>query len=76
MTRQGGGGAKRTWAHACFAAYCATALVAVTWPVFPMLGNRLRPFVLGLPFSLAWLVGWVLATLVALVLYERFGHRE
>lgn len=36
-------------------------------PAIGMLGgipfaNRVHPFVLGLPFLLAWLVGWVIAT--------------
>jgi hypothetical protein len=32
--------------------------------------NRVRPFVLGLPFLLAWIVGWVLLTsaIMALIL--------
>jgi hypothetical protein len=59
------------FAHVAFAAYCAVAFAAVVWPAYPRLGNRIEPFVLGLPFSLAWLIGWVLATLVALVLYDR-----
>lgn len=27
-----------------------------------VVANRVRPFVLGLPFFLAWIVGWVVAT--------------
>lgn len=59
------------WVHALFATHCALTLFAVTWPGYAWLGNRIEPLVLGLPFSLAWLIGWVLATLIALVLYER-----
>jgi hypothetical protein len=33
------------------------ALVGAPW-----LANRVEPRVLGLPFLLAWIVGWVLAT--------------
>jgi hypothetical protein len=58
-------------AHVLFAGYCVLALSGVTWPVYTRLGNRIQPLVLGLPFSLAWIVGWVVATFVALVLYER-----
>lgn len=44
-------------------AYHALALL----PTFGMLGglsfaNRVYPLVLGLPFLIAWLVGWVIAT--------------
>ncbi len=28
----------------------------------PLFANRVRPFVFGLPFLLAWIVGWVLLT--------------
>lgn len=59
-----------------FALYCALALGAVTWPGYALYGNRIKPFVLGLPFSLAWLVGWVVATFVALALYEFAHERE
>lgn len=59
------------WVHSLFGAHCALTLFAVTWPGYAWLGNRIEPFVLGLPFSLAWLIGWVLAMLIALVLYER-----
>jgi hypothetical protein len=42
----------------------------VTWPGYAWLGNRIEPYVLGLPFSLAWIIGWVLLSLAALVLYH------
>ena len=38
------------------------------------LGNRIEPYVLGLPFSLAWVVGWVLLSFVALVAYHSTGQ--
>ena len=63
------------WVHALFATHCLLTLAAVTWPGYAYLGNRIEPRVLGLPFSLAWLIGWILATLVALVLYERAASR-
>jgi hypothetical protein len=34
----------------------------------PFVANRLEPFVLGLPFLLAWVVGSALATAVTLAL--------
>ena len=50
--------------------------VAVTWPgMLP--GNRIFPLVLGLPFSMVWIAGWVVLSflvLVALDLAER-GER-
>ena len=63
-------------ADVLFGSYCLVALSAVVWPVYPAIGNRIEPFVMGLPFSLAWIVGWVAATFVALVLYERSIERR
>ena len=53
-----------------FALYVIACASALTWPGYDLLGNRVEPFVLGLPFTLAWNVGWVLATFVALTLYH------
>lgn len=48
-----------TWAyHLAFAA-------AVVWPIQSLL-NTPDPFVLGLPFQMAWPAGWVLGSLVVL----------
>ena len=43
---------------------------ALVWPVYPAFGH-VRPYVLGLPFSFAWVVGWLLIVFVALVLFYR-----
>jgi hypothetical protein len=53
-------------------AYHALALL----PAIGMLGglpwaNRVHPLVLGLPFLMAWLVGWVLATAAIMALILR-----
>lgn len=44
-------------------------------PTLGMLGglpfaNRVRPYVIGLPFLLAWIVGWVVVTsIIMMVIY-------
>jgi hypothetical protein len=38
--------------------------------------NRLRPFVLGLPFVLFWILLWVALTPLALFLANRLARRE
>jgi len=58
-----------------FALYALCCLFALTWPGYDWLGNRIRPFVLGLPFSLAWVMGWVCASFVALVAYHASDRR-
>ena len=60
-----------------FLAYCALCLGAMTWPGYAWFGNRIEPYVLGVPFSLFWIMLWVLLSLVALTLYQATGkHRE
>ena len=56
--------------------YVVSCLLALTWPVYARLGNSIEPYVLGLPHSLAWVVGWVLMTFVVLVAYHATGGDE
>ena len=56
--------------------YAVSCLLAMTWPVYARFGNSIEPYVLGLPFSLAWVVGWVLMTFVVLVAYHATGGDE
>jgi len=42
---------------------------AVTWPGM-ILGNRTFPLVLGLPFSMAWIASWVLASFLVLLVLD------
>lgn len=59
----------RRWPHVALAAWCAATLLALIWPVYDVFGNHVDPLVLGLPFSLFWIVGWCLATFVVLAAY-------
>jgi hypothetical protein len=43
--------------------------------VYAWAGARIEPRIVGVPFSMAWVILWVLLTLVALVLYETFRGR-
>jgi hypothetical protein len=58
-------------------AYHALALL----PAIGMLGglpfaNRVYPLVLGLPFLIAWLVGWVIATAAIMACILRLDRRR
>ena len=57
-----------------FAGYVVCCLFALTWPGYAWLGNRIEPYVFGLPFSMAWILGWVLLSLAALVTYHATGE--
>lgn len=63
----------RTVRIAVFLFFILYAL-AVTWPgAVPF--NRARPFVLGLPFSMAWAALWIILGCGALWLLDRSEER-
>jgi hypothetical protein len=47
----------------------------MTWPGYALFGNSIEPYVLGLPFSFVWVIGWVLATFAVMVIYHNTGDR-
>lgn len=49
-----------------FLAVTVISGLALVWPVYPFAGS-VRPYVFGLPFSFAWVVGWLVVMFVALV---------
>jgi hypothetical protein len=51
-------------------------LAAITWPGYEVLGNHVDPLLLGLPFNLAWIVGWSLATFAVLSAYFLFDRSD
>ena len=59
-----------------FAIYVLLCLLAMTAPGYARFGNSIEPYVLGLPFSLAWVVAWVLLTFVVLTAYHYTGPSE
>ncbi len=65
-----------TLRNALFGLYALACLLAMTWPGFAHFGNSIEPYVLGLPFSFVWVIAWVLATFVVLVIYHNTGDRE
>jgi TRAP-type C4-dicarboxylate transport system permease small subunit len=53
-----------------FVGFFLAYALAVTWPgVLPF--NRVRPFVLGLPFSFAWVALWIVLGLVVFLIVHR-----
>lgn len=58
--------------YAAAVSFFVVVFLAVTWPVYARFAG-IEPRMLGLPLSLAWVVGWVLASflgLLALYLWE------
>lgn len=57
------------------AGYFALMLVFVTWPgILPF--ARIRPLVLGLPFTFAWIALWVAGSVVVLWAVDRVEARH
>lgn len=53
--------------------YCTSLIIPLLLLIFPLfsLGNRSTPFVLGLPFSVFWVIAWIIVTfLIVLVMYS------
>ncbi len=62
-------------AERAFALFTVALVAVMIFPLFA-LGNRVEPMILGLPFSMAWVVGWIVVEFVALIgffLYEHGG---
>ena len=58
-----------------FATYAVVCAAALTQPGYALFGNRVEPFVLGLPFVLVWSVGWIALTFVVLASYHVTDRR-
>lgn len=54
-------------------AYFVASTVALVAPVYTSVGNRIEPRVLGLPFSLVYVLGVIAANLVVLAWIYRRG---
>ena len=53
--------------------YFVLASAAVVWPIYPWLGDHIEPRVLGLPWSLVWVLGVIVANFVVLAALYRYG---
>ncbi|WP_226655004.1 DUF3311 domain-containing protein [Guptibacillus hwajinpoensis] len=53
--------------------YCLSLVIPLLLLIFPLfsLGNRSTPFIVGLPFSVFWVIAWIIVTfLIVLVMYS------
>jgi predicted membrane channel-forming protein YqfA (hemolysin III family) len=49
--------------------------VMVVWPAFTLF-NRVEPLILGLPFNMAWVAIWLVASIGILYLVDRARRRD
>ncbi len=67
----------KRWLHAMAAVGWVICVLAMIWPG-ALLGNRIEPFVIGLPFMFFWYVLWVFLLFLGLIAYywlEQRGER-
>jgi hypothetical protein len=62
--------------HLLFAVFVVSCLTALIWPGYAWFGNSIEPIILGLPFSLVWVIGWVGLSFVALLVYHLTAPAE
>ena len=61
----------RNLPHILLAAYVVLCLAALAWPLYPLVGGRLTPRILGLPPAFAWNLAWVVLSFFVLLVYDR-----
>lgn len=67
-------GKNRFWIRRLVAGVFLLNLLAVIWPGVTFFRTA-EPFVLGLPLSMAWPVGWIIVGFIALLVLDRFEQR-
>lgn len=55
--------------------YFIAILLGTVWPIY-LIGNRVEPYVLGIPFSMFWIVLVLIASLGGLVHLYMFERRR
>lgn len=51
--------------------YVVVAFFALVWPLYAIVAERAPALVLGVPFGLVWHIGWIVATFLVMLLFER-----
>ncbi len=63
------------WIRRGAAVFFILFTVAVTWPgMVPF--NRIQPWILGLPFSMAWIALWVVLSFLVLFAVDRVEEKS
>ncbi len=65
------GGRLRNPAYGLFLLVCVASL---GWPLYTLLGSRIEPLILGVPFSLAWMIAWAFLSFLATLAYDLTGR--
>ncbi len=55
--------------------YFLVCLLAQVWPVY-LIGNRIKPYLLGMPFSMFWIGLWIVIIFIGLVIKYNQEYRR
>ena len=57
-----------------FVIFTLFIVMMLIFPVFS-LGNRVEPFIFGLPFSMAWVIFWIVIEFIGLLIFIKLDSR-
>lgn len=57
-----------------FVIFTCVILAMLIFPFFSI-GNRVEPFIFGLPFSMAWVLLWIVIEFIGLLVFLRLDSR-
>ena len=57
-----------------FVIFTLFILSMLIFPVFSI-GNRVEPFIFGLPFSMAWVIFWIVIEFIGLLIFIKLDSR-
>jgi len=75
MGRVGTTGNRLTAGDLLLILFLLVCVGALGWPGYMWFGAKIEPMVFGIPFSLAWVVAWMIASFLGLWLYDTLRKR-
>ncbi len=58
--------------------YLVFMLLILSMMVFPMfsIGNKVEPFIIGMPFSIIWVLFWIIVQFIGLLVFVTFDKED
>lgn len=66
---------KRKTPEKAFAIFAIVILLVMIFPIYG-LANAALPIVMGLPFSMFWVVFWIIVEFVGLIVFVRYEYGQ
>jgi len=65
---------KKRRVYSIFSVFFIICVLAVIFPFYAV-ANRVTPYIMGMPFSMAWIVIWIILLFIGLVLLYAWESR-